>query len=78
MQYFVIVFDPKRSRLESLTAYGEPGDALRERFRAERLQPDAEVVVLAAQSEGALHRTHGRYFTSAEQLLRGADFVAAE
>ena len=63
----------------SLTPYAVPGEALAERFRQERLHPDAEVVVLAAYSEAALHRTHGRYFNSVEDLLPGlgAGAVAA-
>ncbi|MDQ1295754.1 MAG: hypothetical protein QG608_3641 [Actinomycetota bacterium] len=47
--------------------------ALRARFAAEREyhdQPGIEVVVLNADSEDALRRTHRRYFESVEEIMR--------
>ena len=43
--------------------------ALERRFELERTYPDYEVVVLGAESEDAIRRTHGRYFKSFDELL---------
>jgi len=77
VKYFVIVYDRGAGRLLRLEPFEGREAALEERFRQERLQPDAEVVLLAARSEDALRRTHGRYFTSVDELLRQAETAAA-
>jgi hypothetical protein len=74
--YYVVVYDRARAHLEGLEPFASRHDALRERFRWERLRPEAEVVVLAARSEAALRRTHGRYFSSIDELLGRAEAVA--
>jgi hypothetical protein len=76
MKYYVVVYDRDAGRLEQLARFTTPADALRARFRLERSRPDAEIVVLAARSDNALRRTHGRYFSSPGQLLREAEAVA--
>jgi hypothetical protein len=58
--------------------------ALKARFRAERegvwegerLPTDVEIVVLGAESAEALRRTHGRYFFTVGELLRGVQYGA--
>lgn len=77
MKFFLVIYDRDAGRLRQLRAFDEPEDALRERFRAERAEPDAEIVVLSALSEDALRRTHARYFArSVGELLPKAEPVA--
>jgi hypothetical protein len=76
MKYYVVVYDRARAHLDELRAFTSRHDALRERFRWERLRPEAEVVVLAAPSEDALRRTHGRYFSTIGELLGRAEAFA--
>ena len=65
MKYFLIVFDRRAGSIVRFTEYAQADDALTARFEAEdnfAADDGIEVVVLGAQSEDALHRTHGRYF----------------
>jgi hypothetical protein len=67
MKFFLIVFDRKARRildLQEFTAsqHRKALDALFEREMQERLDPNLEVVLLAAESEEALRHTHRRYF----------------
>jgi len=75
--HFLIVFDRAHGRLLREEVFEDNRDALQERFRAERLHraDDVEVVVLTADSEEALRRTHARYFNSLSELAarRGAE-----
>jgi hypothetical protein len=76
MKFFLVIYDRDAGRLRQLRAFDEPQDALRERFLAERAEPDAEIVVLSARSEDALRRTHARYFAgSVGELLPKAQPV---
>lgn len=71
MNYYVIVFDPPNGKLVlGPEAFTEPhrAEALARRFELEREMPGFEVVVLGAESEDAIRRTHGRYFKSLEEL----------
>ena len=76
MTYFVVVYERVRGSLEEVSPFPSSADALKERFRMEQTRPDAEIVVLAAQSEKDLRRTHSRYFSSVDELLRKAESVA--
>ena len=75
MKYFVIVYDRRHGKVVVGPEQFSDADraaALRRRFLLEsemQAQPDYEVVVLGAETEEALHRTHGRYFRSLEELL---------
>lgn len=77
MQYFVLTY-ARRAGVSSLEGvYPEEcrSEAMRRRFRLEaehRTNPDLEVVVLGAESEDELHRTHARYFVSTADLVRNA------
>jgi len=76
VKFFLVIYDRDAGRLKQLSAFDGSKDALRERFRAERAQPDAEIVVLSARSENALRRTHARYFAdSVSELLPKAEPV---
>ena len=79
--YYLLVYDRAAGKLLDLTVYEKRRDALRGRFAVEKLHRDAshniEVVVVGAESEDDLHRTHGRYFLSLAQLAaRAADAFA--
>ena len=52
--------------------FADVNEALRERFRMEKLHranPDIEVVVLSAESREALLKTHARYFLTLNELV---------
>lgn len=77
--YYLLVYDRAAGKLLDQTAYGKRRDALRGRFAVEKLHRDAshniEVVVVGAESEDDLHRTHGRYFLSLAELADRATEV---
>lgn len=75
MRHFLIVFDRLRGEVLSLKECPDRRGALRARFQAERTyagRRNIEVVVLGAESEAALHKTHSRYFETTGQLLKTA------
>jgi hypothetical protein len=72
---FLVVYNQSTGELLDLTEFGsDPGDrlqALRARQKAEldhEGEPEIEVVVLNAESQAALRRSHGRYFKSVHDL----------
>jgi hypothetical protein len=70
-----MVFDRRSGEVVERTVYSDRHEALRARFEAERKYqdaPDIEVVVLAADSEDAVKRTHARYFGTLRTLFEGA------
>lgn len=71
MAHFLIVYDRRAGRLLREEPYDDANDALKERFRVERLHRadrNLEVVVLSADSAEALRRTHARYFMTLGEL----------
>lgn len=63
MKFFLLRYDRRHRRLLELTPFDDADAALRARFDREAdVLPDVEVVVLGAEDEAALHRTHARYF----------------
>ena len=75
MKYFLVVFDRGLGSIVRLSEFSVADDAMTARFAAETEfvdNADMEIVVLGAASEEALHRTHGRYFYSARELLISA------
>jgi hypothetical protein len=75
MSSFLIRYNRRTGDVQVREFVGEEGRrrALAGRIRAERSRetPDLEIVVLSADSLDELHRTHGRYFKSASELLSG-------
>ena len=69
---FLLSYDRRSGDLEIQEFRGEGGraSALRARLKAEGrvAGSDREVVVIAADSEEALRRTHARYFKSVTEL----------
>ena len=70
MSYFLIVYD-RSSGEYLLRDFGTSREAaLKARFDAEQASPEAEVVVLSAESRKTLERTHARYFHSTATMAR--------
>jgi hypothetical protein len=76
MKYFLLVYDQRNQRVLDVENYGEDGAAaLARRFELDRqyaAEPAIEVVLLSAESEAALSRTHARYFKSVGELAEAA------
>jgi hypothetical protein len=76
MRNFLVVYN-RRTGASTLREFpeGSGREAIRERFaqeRANRGNPDIEVVVLGSSSRDELLKTHSRYFRSAEEILEHA------
>lgn len=75
---FLIQYDRRRGKIVSLTPYGNEqqeaaeDDRLQLELKLDRGGPDHEVVLLEAESEEALRKTHRRYFESAQEILESA------
>lgn len=82
MVHVVLVYQRETGRLHVEETFDDSHAAMRRRFELERLPEyaDMEIVVLSADSEATLRKTHGRYFFTMEELLRrfrdAADRVA--
>jgi len=73
MNYFLIVYDTAAGEILELKRFGvlQRALALSKRFArelAERDRRNIEVVLLSAESEDELRRTHSRYFESSAEL----------
>jgi len=73
MNYFLIVYDTAAGEILELKRFGvlQRALALSQRFArelAERDRRNIEVVLLSAESEDELRRTHSRYFESSAEL----------
>jgi hypothetical protein len=71
MAHFLLIYDRPAGRLLRQEQFDTSAEAMQARFAAEREyagQRRIEVVVLSADSEEALRRTHGRYFLSLSEL----------
>ena len=70
--YYLLVYEPETSSLLVERSFVLRGEALQERFAAEKKYRDSgknvEVVIVGAESREALLRTHGRYFLSLDEL----------
>lgn len=75
MNHYLMVFDRARGAVIEEKVYTDRHLAMRARFDAERRhRADAgiEVVVLTAESEADLHRTHARYFSRLREMFQSA------
>lgn len=83
MTYFLLVYDRSRGQLiRPIEVFSQPerSSSMQRCFALEREylgQKDIEIVVLGAESEEAIRKTHGRYFKTVELLGDLADAVAA-
>jgi hypothetical protein len=71
MRHFLLVYDRSRAALLEKRAFDDRDAAFHARFEAERAHrsdPSIEVVVLSADSEEALLRTHARYFQTIAEM----------
>jgi hypothetical protein len=78
VKHFLLVYDRPTGDLVQFREFADYGDALNERFRLERVRtnPHHEIVVLSAESQDNLKRTHSRYFKSVEEQLRSATLAS--
>ena len=75
MNSYLVVYDVAAGRLLQLDEYADPNDAAEARLKREielSERSGLEIVVLAAESQLALRRTHARYFNTVGQLARTA------
>lgn len=77
MTVFLIVYDRSRGEVVSMRSFAASDRATAEQAwrRAEHENPGLEVVLLQADSEDALKRTHGRYFVDLDELIDRAELV---
>jgi hypothetical protein len=71
MSHFLLIFDRKRRRDPKVICIADPRDAQRELFRFEeklRDSADRGVVLLVAEREEDIRKTHGQYFKQVEGL----------
>jgi hypothetical protein len=72
VNHYLIVFDRSKGTILRIEAFTARQAALQARFEAEHelgRDTDIEVVVLGADSQEALKRTHSRYFSGLRQLF---------
>jgi hypothetical protein len=75
MMIYLIEYNRPEGRLVTFKVFAESERSKAQDLRFEieldlnRRKIDHEVVLLQAESEAALRRTHGRYFYDAQQLL---------
>lgn len=63
--YFLLAYDRRRQRLVGKESFSDEAQASAAYARLEaenRAKHDVEVVLVGADSEATLHRTHGHYF----------------
>lgn len=71
MSHFLLIYDRDTGQLVRKKRFRSSANAMHARFRAEqefRGCDEIEIVALAAESEQALMRTHGRYFLNLREL----------
>ena len=73
MKYYLLVYDRPKGHLDEFIPFDDHETALEERFKRERerTNTDLEIVVLAAEDEAVLKRTHARYFKTLSELAQG-------
>lgn len=70
---FLIDYDRKSARIRSFKAFADNERAHAEQIRLDLEigdRDDSEVVLLEADDEATLRKTHARYFETAAELLR--------
>jgi hypothetical protein len=78
---FLVEYDRPRGRLVSIREFADSERTQAEDARIElevslnRAKTDHEVVLLQAQSQDALRRTHNRYFADLRELIK--DFATS-
>lgn len=81
MNYYVLIYNQAKGQVLDIENYVADAEAaLARRFELDREYfdvPDVEVVLLSAESEIALQRTHSRYFKSVHELLHRSPAEAA-
>lgn len=72
MIWFLVEYDRRNGEVD-VTQFENAATAMSARIKLERAaRPHVEIAVLASDSLESLRATHGRYFSSASQLLHSA------
>ena len=72
MKLFLIEYDRRKSKLLRMTTFPETEreEAMSRRRELDKTQPDhLEIMILEADSEATIRRTHRRYFQTIEEML---------
>ena len=72
MSHFLVIYDKTRPGATEVECIDDPSDAQRRLFEVEeelRGDPDRGVVLLVAEREADLHRTHAHYFQTLDELV---------
>jgi hypothetical protein len=76
MSYFLVIFDRRRQGEAAVERLEDPDLAVERLFELEKqlAEPGAKrgVVLLVADDEGEIRRTHSHYFKSFDELLERA------
>jgi hypothetical protein len=71
VKHYLLVFNRRASSIVRFSEFAQASEALTARFDAEAMYSDnrdIEVVVLGANSDAALRRTHARYFQGTKEM----------
>jgi hypothetical protein len=73
VKHFVLVYDQRLGRLVApIEDFADSDTGMKRRFELERehrSEPTIEVVMLSAESEVQIRRTHSRYFKTTAELI---------
>jgi hypothetical protein len=71
MSYFLVIYDRRQRHAPDVERVDDPGEAQRRLFDlARELRDDRGVVLLVADREEDLVRTHGHHFRSMDELMQ--------
>ena len=76
VRQFVLVYDQREGHLLSIEDFADSEAGMNRRYELERKYRDEstiEVVMLGAESEEQIRRTHSRYFQTPGEILAGLD-----
>jgi len=81
MAFFLVTFSRRESAPPKIESYENPIEAMEKFIAAERHHRGAEdglgVVLLIADDEATLRRTHTHYFATTDELIRSVGSVPA-
>jgi hypothetical protein len=75
VSHYLVIFDRRRGVASTVERYDDPDEAQARLFETEtelRDDPDRGVILLFAESEASLRRTHGSLFLEFDDLIETA------